>query len=762
MTTRVQILVRGIVQGVGFRPFVFFHAHRRALRGRVQNDSRGVLIDVEGETPAIEQLVQALESQPPPLARIDSITRRGGLPAAHFDDFHIAASVAGGERSVVVAADTAPCADCVAELFDPNDRRYGYPFINCTQCGPRFTIVEGVPYDRTLTTMRDFPLCAECRAEYLDPGRRRFHAEPVACPVCGPRLYWADAAGRIETGSTSQALAQALAGLSQGSIVAIKGVGGFHLACDALNPAAVKRLRERKRREQKPFALMAESVEIVRRYCQVSAVEKDLLLSNRRPIVLLQRRAEAALAAALAPGLDTLGFMLPSTPLHQLLLHRINRPLVMTSGNLSEEPIAYRDDEAMHRLGEIADGFLLHDRRIHMRADDSVARVQAGRPVILRRARGYAPEAVRSSFTFARELLACGGQLKNTFCLGKQRYAFISHHIGDLANLETLTSFTEAVEHFKRLYEVRPEVVAYDLHPDYLSTRYALGLTGIERLGVQHHHAHVVACMAEHGLDRPVIGVALDGTGYGSDGAIWGGEFLLAGLAEYERRAHFRYVPLAGGDHAVRQPWRAALSYLQDALENEIAGLELPGWHDLDGKKVALARDMIVKGINSVPTSSCGRLFDAVSSLLGLRHRANYEAQAAIELENAICQGIDDHYEFDIHSTLPQTIDMRPTIRAIVADIRKRRPVGLIAARFHNTVAAAIAEVCQRLRRDEGISQVCLGGGVFQNRYLLTRALDLLGRRGFDVYYPAEVPINDGGLSFGQAAVANARIRRGG
>ena len=764
MTTRAQILVRGIVQGVGFRPFVFLQARRRALRGRVHNDSRGVLIDVEGEAAAIEQLVDALQSQPPPLSRIESITRSGALPAAHFDDFQIARSVGGGERSVLISADIATCADCLHELFDPQDRRYQYPFINCTQCGPRFTIVEGVPYDRALTTMRDFALCAACAAEYVDPSRRRFHAEPVACPSCGPRVYWADTSGRIDPGETATAAVEkAIECLQEGSIVAIKGLGGFHLACDALNASAVARLRQRKLRERKPFALMAESIAIVRRYCHVSETEKQLLLSNRRPIVLLERRADCAVPAELAPGVHTLGFMLPYTPLHHLLLRRFDRPLVMTSGNPSDEPIAYRDAEAIQRLGKIADAFLLHDRRIHMRADDSVARVQADRPIILRRARGYAPEAIRTSFEFARELLACGGQLKNTFCLGKKQHAFISHHIGDLANLDTLRAFAEGVEHFKRLYDVRPDVVAYDLHPDYLSTRYALGLTDVEqRIGIQHHHAHIAACMAEHGLDEPVVGVAFDGTGYGSDGAIWGGEFLLAGLAGYERRAHFRYVALAGGDHAVRQPWRAALSYLQDALGSGAAELELPGWNELDDKKVALARDMIVKGINAVPTSSCGRLFDAISSLLGLRHEASYEAQAAIELENTVCRGIADHYSFDVHSGAPQVIDMRPAIRAIVADIRKRLPTGFIAARFHNTIAAVVDEVCQRLRRAEGVSKVCLSGGVFQNTYLLGRALDLLHRDGFDVFYPGKIPMNDGGISFGQAAVANARIRRGG
>ena len=762
MTTRAQIRVRGIVQGVGFRPFVFHQARRRALRGRVQNDAHGVLIDVEGEAAAIEQFLRALQSRPPPLARVESITRSGDLPAAGFGDFQIAASFAGAERSAAVAADTATCADCLAELFDPGNRRYGYPFINCTQCGPRFTIVEGVPYDRALTTMRDFAMCAECRAEYGDPSRRRFHAEPVACAACGPRLYLADAMGRTIAGSTAEAIESTLAMLQDGKIVAIKGLGGFHLACDALNPDAARCLRQRKRRERKPFALMAESVDIVRRYCSVTATERSLLLSSRRPIVLLQRRADSPVPPEVAPGVGTLGFMLPYTPLHHLLLRSFDRPLVMTSGNLSDEPIAYRDGEAQERLGRIADAFLLNDRRIHMRADDSVARVQAGRAVLLRRGRGYAPEAIPTAFEFARELLACGGQLKNTFCLGKKRYAFLSHHIGDLANLETLTSFTEAVEHFKRLYDIRPEVVAHDLHPDYLSTRYALGAPDVERVGVQHHHAHIAACMAEHGLAGPVIGVAFDGTGYGSDGAIWGGEFLLANLADFERRAHFRYFALPGGDQAARQPWRAALSYSLDALGQDGVALELPGWSTLDNAKLALVRDMIAKGINTIPSSSCGRLFDAVSSLLGLRHEASYEAQAAIELEHKACRGVDGHYPFDISSTAPQIIDLRPAIRAIVADIRKRQPVGSIAAKFHNTIAAVIVEVCQRLRRAEGVANVCLGGGVFQNHYLFGRALALLRRRGFQVYHPARIPPNDGGISFGQAAVANARIRQGG
>lgn len=761
MDVRTRITVQGIVQGVGFRPFVFAQAKQRALRGQVRNNAGGVLIDLEGEPGAIDQLIFELTANPPPLARIEAIYRTDHLPASRFADFRIVASSAEGDRLLPVCADFAVCDACLREMKDPQNRRYRYPFINCTHCGPRFTIIEDLPYDRPATTMRDFPLCAACTAEYDDPLDRRYHAEATACPACGPQLYLTDHEGRPQ-GLIEETLEHSTALVTDGKILAIKGIGGFHLACDALDRAAVERLRQRKLRADKPFAMMARSVDLIRRYCVVSEADEALLSSSSRPVVLMEKRPGGEIPHCVAPGVNTLGFMLPYAPLHHLLLEKLDRPLIMTSANVSEEPIAYRNDEALKRLGAIADYFLLHDRRIHMRADDSLARTRAGRIIMLRRSRGYAPQGIKTAFRFESEVLACGAHLKNTFCFGKNHYALISHHIGDLENFETLSSFTEGVEHYQRLFDLHPLVLAHDLHPDFLSTKYAAGVGGAHKVGVQHHHAHVASCMAEHRLSGPVIGVAFDGTGLGPDETIWGGEFLVADFARYERRAHLRYVPLAGGDAAIRQPWRSALSYLRDALGSAAALPDLPGWQELDGKKIRLVESMMRQGINSVPISSCGRLFDAVSAILGVSHEASYEGQAAIKLEGVALKGVQESYSFDIRGGTPMEIDLRATIRALVVDALQRKPVGFISAKFHNTVAAAVVELCRKLRVSEGINQVCLSGGVFQNVILLERVLERLGVYSFEVFYQCRVPTNDGGLSFGQAAVANETVKRGG
>ncbi|HWP44016.1 MAG TPA: carbamoyltransferase HypF, partial [Blastocatellia bacterium] len=518
MSARVQILVRGMVQGVGFRPFVFSLARRRSLRGRVLNNTAGVLIDVEGESSAIERFIADIRSSAPPLSSIESLERSGYLDPANYADFRIVESDGAGDKLVSISADIATCADCLEEMFDPEDRRYLYPFINCTSCGPRFTIIEDVPYDRAKTTMRDFRMCDECRNEYEDPLDRRFHAEPTACPACGPRVRLADSNGsEIAPGPSEDAIRRARSLLLDGKIVAIKGIGGFHLACDSLSREAVERLRRKKYREDKPFALMARSIEIIKRYCELSEVEEALLSSKHRPIVLLAKKRGSIIPPEVAPGVNTLGFMLPYSPLHHLLFEGLDSPLVITSGNLSDEPIAYRDEAAIERLAGVADYFLLHDRRIHMRTDDSVTRVFAGKEMILRRARGYAPRPIKTSFRFEREILSCGAELKNTFCLARETDAYISHHIGDLENLETLESFREGIEHFKRLFDLRPEIVAYDLHPEYLSTKYALTLDDeLMKIGVQHHHAHIASCMADNGFEGEVIGVAMDGLGFGS------------------------------------------------------------------------------------------------------------------------------------------------------------------------------------------------------------------------------------------------------
>jgi hydrogenase maturation protein HypF len=761
MTTRAQILVRGIVQGVGFRPFVYSLAHRRSLRGQVFNDTAGVVIDVEGEERAIDELVREIRHHPPPASRVEAVVCSEPMAPAGYRDFRIVESAPAGRREAPVSADIGTCGDCLRELFDPDDRRYRYPFINCTRCGPRFTLVEDVPYDRARTTMRDFPMCAACRAEYENPLDRRFHAEPTACPACGPRLRLAEAGGReldLLPGRDLFDCTREL--LLTGAVVAIKGLGGFHLACDALDPGAVERLRSRKYREEKPFALMAESVDVVREYCFVSEEEERLLISPERPIVLLPRWPGTPIPHAVAPGISTLGFMLPYAPLHHLLLADLGRPLVMTSGNVSDEPICYEDGEAARRLGRIADFHLVHDRRIRMRTDDSVARVVSGRPTMVRRARGYAPAPLRTSFRFSREILACGGELKSTFCLARGEHAFVSHHIGDLENLETLRSFTEGIEHFERLFDLHPEVVAYDLHPEYLSTKHALGLADVAvKIGVQHHHAHVASCMADNGVEGEVIGVAMDGLGFGTDGRLWGGEFFVADFSDAERIAHLDEIPMPGGARAIREPWRMAAVYLHRVLGDAFLELPLPFVGDLDKNAWATLRSMVATGTNSPETSSMGRLFDAVSSLVGLRRAVNYEGQAAIELEAIADPEVRSAYEFEIGEA--GLIRAEPVIRQAVNDLLDGRPAPEVSAKFHNGVAELIASVSRRARDERHLKRVALSGGVFQNVFLLERVVRLLAPDGFEVLTHGRVPANDGGLSLGQAAVANARLSSG-
>jgi hydrogenase maturation protein HypF len=759
MATRVQILVRGVVQGVGFRPYVFSLARRRALRGQALNNATGVLIDVEGEMNAIEQFIEEIRSGPPPLSQIESVERRDNLPLANYLEFRIVESEAAGKKFVPVPADIATCADCLRELFDPQNRRYRYPFINCVNCGPRFTIIEDTPYDRVKTTMREFTMCAECQAEYENPGDRRFHAEPTACAVCGPRLSLMDHnGGQHESGNDAIVVAREL--LLQGQILAIKGVGGFHLACDATNAEAVERLRRRKYREDKPFALMAGSIGMIEKYCSVSTFERDLLLTSRRPIALLARNPEAIpsdLPRTVAPGLNSLGFMLPYAPLHHLLLENFGRPLVMTSANISDEPICYENRDALERLGKIADYFLLHNRLIHVRADDSVVCARGNKEVVLRRARGYAPRALKTSFSFAREVLACGAELKNTFCLTRGDRAFISHHIGDLENLEALRSFEHGIEHFKRLFNLRPEVIAHDLHPEYISTKYAMALGDeLVKVGVQHHHAHIASCMADNGVDGEVIGVAMDGLGYGTDGRLWGGEFFVAGFAQAERYAHLEYMPMPGGVKAIREPWRMAMIYLSRALGDDALDLNLDFVRRRDRRAWAALRQMTERGINSPETSSMGRLFDAVASLAGVRDLAHYEGQAAIELEMIADESHGGGYEFDYSGKI---IEPAPVILDIVADLVRRVPPPVIAAKFHNTVASLIFQVARRIRAERGLHRVALSGGVFQNALLLKRTTRLLEAAGFEVFTHSRVPPNDGGVALGQAVVADAMIK---
>ena len=763
MATRVQIQVRGLVQGVGFRPFVFSLAGRFALRGRVFNNGDGVLIDVEGDGRAVERFIAEVESNPPKLSVIESVERFDDLEPANYRDFRIIESDSSGEKFAPVQADVATCDDCLRELFDPRDRRYRYPFINCANCGPRFTIIEDIPYDRSKTTMREFAMCRDCRVEYENPLDRRFHAEPIACPHCGPRLFLTPSRGRgtaLDPVDGEDVIYQTSLLLSEGEIIAVKGVGGFHLACDALNAEAVERLRRRKYREDKPFAMMAGSVEVIKQYCAVSEAEEGLLLSERRPIVLLERRLGAVIPPAVAPGVTTLGFMLPYAPLSHLLLQNFDRPLVMTSGNLSDEPICYEDQDAIDRLSRIADYLLLHNRRIHIRSDDSLARAQDGREMILRRSRGYAPAPIKTAFEFSKEILACGAELKNTFCFARGRDAFLSHHIGDLENLDTFQSFQKGIDHFKRLFGLRPEVIAHDLHPDYISTKYALALDDeLTKVGVQHHHAHIASCMVDNRIEGEVIGVAMDGLGFGEDGRFWGGEFFIADFAHAERVAHLDYVPMPGGTRAIREPWRMAAIYLHRAFGDDFLDLKLPFVKRLDKRAWSALRKMAEGGVNSPETSSMGRLFDAVASLVGLRTMINYEGQAAVELEAIADRSLTQGYEFELTSA--GVIKAERVILRAAEDLLADVSPQAVAARFHLGVAGLIVSIALRLRVERRLNRVVLSGGVFQNMYLLAEVCRSLESNGFDVFTHRRTPANDGGVSLGQAAVANARLAAG-
>jgi hydrogenase maturation protein HypF len=742
LAARRQIRIRGVVQGVGFRPFVHNLARQMGLAGYVLNSSAGVVTEVEGAPEVLDRFLDRLHSEAPPLARIEEMLVAEIDPLGD-QDFTIRDSQAQDGEFVLVSPDVATCADCFRDFTEPANRRYGYAFTNCTNCGPRYTIIRDIPYDRPNTTMAGFRMCAACRQEYDDPGNRRFHAQPNACAACGPQL--------------SAPIAEAQRRLSEGQIVAIRGLGGFHLACDPCNDHAVRLLRERKRRSDKPFALMARDLAAAETYCKVSDDDRCALGSPRRPIVILPRRADAGISPAVAPGNNTIGVMLPYTPLHHLLFAGASYDaLVMTSGNLSEEPIVISNAEALQRLRPLADWFLLHDREIYMRADDSVVRTFEGEERVLRRSRGFVPQAIGLGMEVA-EILACGGELKSTFCLSKGRYAVLSQHIGDLENYETLVFFKETLANLKKLFRVQPRAIAHDLHPGYLSTQYALGVPDLEKIGVQHHHAHVASCMAENGLRGKVIGVALDGTGYGTDGQIWGGEFLVADYGGFDRRMHFRYVPLAGGDAAVRQPWRPALAYLADAFGPDVEFPELPIWREIPESRRKLVHSMLAHRVNTIDTSSCGRLFDAVASLIGLRQEINFEGQAAIELEMIAADGVADGYPFELDG---DTVDFSPAIERIVTEVRAGGPPPIVAARFHNTVAQAITEVCRRLRAEEKLNRVCLSGGTFQNMKLLARTLAGLRKLDFEVFIHAQVPPNDGGIALGQAVIATEILRR--
>lgn len=755
MEVRRQIEVSGIVQGVGFRPYVYRLATSRQLRGTIRNTPAGVTIEVQGPPETVQDFVDHLPAEAPPLARITSFVV-SDLACNRDADFRIVHSHAGDEVRTLISPDVAICPDCLRELFDRRDRRYRYPFINCTNCGPRFTIVRDIPYDRPSTSMAVFPMCAACQAEYEDPLNRRFHAQPNACWSCGPRVELWDRSGRPIR--CRDPIAEAASGLQAGLVVAVKGLGGFHLAVDATNEAAVALLRERKRRVEKPFAIMVPDVAAAQEICDVDDAARIALESVQRPIVLLPKRMECSIAAEVAPFNRYLGVFLPYTPLHYLLLQEGGfKALVMTSGNLREEPIAIDNNEAVKRLGALADTLLVHNREILLRCDDSVVRVSGGITRQLRRSRGFVPVPVFLK-NEQPSVLAVGGELKNTICLTKGKHAFLSQHIGDLENVESYGFFAEAIEHLERILEIRPAIIAYDLHPDYFSTRWALQQSGAKLVGVQHHHAHIASCMAENHLEGQVIGFALDGTGYGSDGQVWGGEVLIAGYESFKRAAHFEYVPLPGGAAAIREPWRMGVSYLARHFERNFLSMEIPFVRQLDASKTELLLRMMEQKVNSPLTSSCGRLFDAVAALAGIRNRVNYEAQAAIELEMAISLFDDDAYRLEL---VPEgdhwIIGTRPLFEQLVSDLQRNVAAGEISRRFHNGLVDVFVRISELLRGKTALNRICLSGGTFHNVYLSQHLESRLTNAGFEVFTQHEVPAGDGGLSLGQAMVAAVR-----
>jgi hydrogenase maturation protein HypF len=802
-----RISVRGIVQGVGFRPFVYGLATKHGLKGWVCNTSEDVKIEVEGEAGSIEQFYLELRTKAPPLARIEDIAM-SYYPPTGYRSFEIRHSVAEEGKYQLISPDIATCQACLSELLNPHDRRYRYPFTNCTNCGPRFTIIEDMPYDRPKTTMRYFRMCAQCQAEYDNPLNRRFHAQPNACPKCGPRVELLDAQGEEVIASHScepkawqaakqphsDAISSASQLLRKGKILAIKGLGGFLLACDATNDMAVKTLRQRKRRSSKPFAIMVSGMDEARKHCHVYPEEEKLLTSAQSPIVLMRWKKDSSVSREVAPNLGYLGVMLPYMPLHHILLRDTGLPLVMTSGNISEEPIAKDNGEALRRLSGIADYFLIHNRDIYSRYDDSVTVVEKGESQLLRRARSYAPYPIHLTFK-TKQVLGCGAEVKNTFCLTKDNYAFLSQHIGDMENLETLEHFDNTISLYKRLFRIEPEIIAHDLHPDYLATKYAqeLGDSGMRLVSVQHHHAHIVSCMADNGLEAPVIGVAFDGTGLGSDGHIWGGEFLVADYHGFRRAGHLEYLPLPGGEAAIKRPYRIAIGYLLSLLGEDTLRAVTAMKRSAEGSEdaarqrrsafmdqvneaeIEVIKRQIERRINSPLTSSMGRLFDAVSALIGIRGEIDYEGQAAVELEMAAytcdCEERDSLLTAGTGSAISydkesypyritedggiRVVRLTDLLSGVTTDLKEGASQGRISVKFHNTAARMVNEMCRLIASETGINQVALSGGVFQNRLLLAKTVNFLEQNGFQVFTHRQVPTNDGGISLGQAVIAN-------
>ncbi|MCL5421062.1 MAG: carbamoyltransferase HypF [Nitrospirae bacterium] len=813
MVERAKITVRGIVQGVGFRPYVYTLADSLNLRGYVTNTSDGVSIDVEGEH--LSDFISRLTVEAPDLSRIFEVSV-SPLPACGYTDFRIVESTDEGSFTLI-SPDVSVCDDCLRELFDRGDRRYLYPFINCTRCGPRFSITKSVPYDRPNTTMSVFRMCPECNKEYHDPRDRRFHAQPNACPECGPQTALRVTRDELRVTQGGSAIEETINLLKRGAIIAVKGLGGFHIACDATNSEAVKRLRERKRKSNKPFGLMAPDLETVRKFCEVSEEEEKLLLSGRRPIVLLRKRGDTKglLPEEVAPQNQYLGFMLPYTPLHYLLFYHpspdITPPapplskggdrsrrgshfdaLVMTSGNLSEEPIVRDNDEAVEKLKGIVDAVLLHNRDIFMRVDDSVVRVIKNRKAsgvkreelmknskpnthhsslsFIRRSRGYAPEPI-AQHDDGPDVMGCGADLKNTFTVTRGKFAIPSQHIGDMENYETLRFFEESLDNIKKVYRAEPVAIAHDLHPGYLSTQWALkqgargGGQGVRTFGIQHHYAHIGSVMAEHGLSGKVIGVAFDGTGYGMDGNLWGGEFMVADIHGFERTGHFKYIPLPGGEMAIREPWRTAVSYIVDAQgEGSFQKIESLGFHRKFGA------DVIEKIIKLIPvrefsplSSGAGRLFDAVSALLGLCDRNTFEGEAAIALESLVIEGMEEEYPVDIKLDIAEKkgmlVDFSYSVTGMVEDFLRDVDRRIIATKFHNTISGVIVRMAKAIAETYGVNDVALSGGTFQNLYLLERTVRMLTLEGLNVYTNEKVPCNDAGISLGQAYLCRERVK---
>lgn len=777
---RMAIRIKGIVQGVGFRPFIFNMALEYGLVGWVTNDSAGVLLEVEGSRETVEAFLKDIPVKVPPLARIDSIEHHCIEPLRETD-FTIKATDRSERVRTLISPDMATCPDCLRELLDPKDKRYLYPFINCTNCGPRFTIIEEMPYDRPFTTMREFVMCGECQAEYEDPRNRRFHAQPNACPECGPAVRLTDGKGqtvlavngaiRVDSGSESPVGATDLPAwalpvirlrveLADGKVAGVKGLGGYHLVADAFNATAVMTLRARKHRPDKPLAVMMPDLQTVEQFCEVSPEERKLLESPSRPIVLLRWKAKGqdGIALEVAMKESRLGVMLPYTPLHHMLFDERLKVLVMTSGNMSGEPIIYDDDEAVKRLGQVVDYFLMHNRKIVRPCDDSVMRVDAG-PIFIRRSRGYAPQPLTikgEGWSSMPSILACGGELKNSFALTTGEQVFMSQFIGDLKTRNSLHHYRRMIDEMRRLFEINPEVVAYDLHPGYLSSKYAEDKFSAKRLiQVQHHHGHIASCMAEHGLLDEVIGLSFDGTGYGTDGKIWGGEVLVATPVSFLRWAHLRYLPLPGGDQAIQEPWRIGAAYLEVAMPGEECVANLPFWQQVNPAQVNFLREMLARGIQTPETSSMGRFFDGVAAIMGIRTKISFEGQAAIELEELAAGQVGEPYPFGLEQDeFPVVLDPVPTIRAIVEDILRGADLPQIAQRFHGTVIEMAYRVALVIREIRGLNRVALSGGVFMNRLLSLGLRTRLVENGFEVYQHEKVPANDGGLALGQVYVA--------